>query len=70
MYYYRYRILPRVLRDVSSVDTSATLLGHKVPFPIGVSPTGLHFAVDPDAEVATGKGQCRDKSDYLYMIHY
>ena len=54
--YYRYRILPRVLRNVSSVDTSATLLGQKVSFPVGVSPTGLHCAVDPDAEVATGKG--------------
>lgn len=55
---YRYNILPRVLRDVSQVDTSTTLLGQKVTFPIGVSPTAMHAnAHHPAAEVATGRGE-------------
>jgi L-lactate dehydrogenase (cytochrome) len=39
---------PRVLRDVSSVDTSVTLLGRKAALPFGIAPTGftrmMHFA--------------------------
>ena len=38
----RIKIRPRFLnKDVSNRDLSTTFLGEKVPFPIGVSPTGI-----------------------------
>jgi 4-hydroxymandelate oxidase len=47
---------PRVLRDVSSVDTSTTVLGTPLPAPIAVSPTGYQRLGHADGEVATAKG--------------
>ena len=47
---------PRVLRDVSTVDTSLTLLGRKLDCPILLAPTAFHRAIHPDGEVATAKG--------------
>ncbi|CAM9317686.1 unnamed protein product [Ectocarpus sp. 12 AP-2014] len=38
--YRRLRLRPRVLRDVSSVDTTRTVLGERMAHPIGISPTG------------------------------
>lgn len=38
--YNRLRLRPRVLRDVSSVDTTCTVLGVSMAHPIGISPTG------------------------------
>ena len=45
-----------MLRNVSNVDTSVTLLGQKIPFPIGISPTAHHVFAQPDGEVATARG--------------
>ena len=55
--YSRYRLRPRVLRDVSNRQLSTTILGHPVDFPICISPTaGQGFAtVDGDKETARGK---------------
>ena len=53
----RYRLRPRVLRDVSNVDMRTQLLGKHVDFPIGVSPTALHCLAHPDGELATAKGE-------------
>ena len=36
-----YRFKPRVLRDVSNIDSSAKILGTKTPFPLICAPTGL-----------------------------
>jgi len=36
----RYRLLPRILRDVSKVATGTTLLGRAMPLPFAVAPTG------------------------------
>lgn len=38
--YNRLRLRPRVLRDVSSVDTTRVVLGARMAHPIGISPTG------------------------------
>ncbi len=51
----RFRFLPQVLRDVTEVDTSATLLGTRVNLPVGVAPTTLQRAAHPDGEVATAR---------------
>ena len=37
--YNKYRIRPRVLRDVSVVDPSTSIFGHKNSVPFGVAPT-------------------------------
>ena len=52
----RYRLRPRVLRDVSNVDMRACLLGEEVAFPIGVSPTALQQVAHSDGELATARG--------------
>ncbi|XP_066299032.1 2-Hydroxyacid oxidase 2-like [Branchiostoma lanceolatum] len=52
----RYRLLPRVLRDVSTVDTAATVLGSRLDMPVAISPTAHHSLAHPDGEKATAKG--------------
>jgi L-lactate dehydrogenase (cytochrome) len=46
---------PRVLRDVSGVDTHATVLGRPVPFPLVLSPTGFTRIVLPEGECAVAR---------------
>ncbi|KAL4912874.1 hypothetical protein BDW62DRAFT_214685 [Aspergillus aurantiobrunneus] len=53
--YDRYLLRPRVLRDVSNIDTTTTILGSKVKFPFGFSPTAMQALAHPDGEVATSK---------------
>jgi 4-hydroxymandelate oxidase len=52
----RIRLRPRVLVDVSGCDTGTTLLGHRVPAPILVAPSGDHGIAHADAERATARG--------------
>lgn len=47
------RLLPRVLRDVSSVDLSVRILGRTSPVPWGLAPTSLQRAIHPDGELAS-----------------
>ncbi|XP_033227821.1 hydroxyacid oxidase 1-like isoform X3 [Belonocnema kinseyi] len=49
------RILPRMLRDVTKVDITTTILGEKISMPLGIAPTSLHKMAHPDGEVATAK---------------
>ena len=43
---------PRVLRDVSSIDTSTTFLGHKLRIPAMLAPVGSLQVFDPEGGVA------------------
>lgn len=52
----RVRLRPRVLTDVSKVDTSVSLLGAGFATPLGVAPTAYHRLVDAEGEVATARG--------------
>lgn len=52
----RWRIRPRVLRDVSTVDTSLDLLGTRLRTPVLPAPTALHALAHPDGEAATARG--------------
>ncbi len=47
----RYRLLPRALVDVSSVDLSTTLLGRRVAMPIGFAPVAQQGLANPDGEL-------------------
>jgi L-lactate dehydrogenase (cytochrome) len=46
---------PRVLVDVSSIDTATTIMGQPVPFPIALSPTGFTRIAHPDGELAVAR---------------
>lgn len=46
---------PRVLVDVSTIDTSTTIMGQTVPFPIALSPTGFTRIAHPDGELAVAR---------------
>jgi len=48
----RWRLRPRVLRDVSHVDTASRLLGSPVGLPLGLAPVAFQQLAHPDAEVA------------------
>jgi 4-hydroxymandelate oxidase len=52
----RYRLLPRVLRDVSAVSTATTILGSSLRTPIGIAPMGIQKALHADGEAATARG--------------
>jgi 4-hydroxymandelate oxidase len=50
------QLKPRVLVDVTKIDTSCVVLGHKLPHPILLAPTSSHLLAHPDAETATARG--------------
>ncbi len=52
-------LTPRVLRDVSAVDTGIELLGARLRTPVCVAPTGFHRLGHADGEVATAEGAAR-----------
>ncbi len=47
------RLLPRVLVDVSAVDTGTTILGAPIAAPFGFAPTALHESSHPEGELAS-----------------
>ncbi|CAG0898965.1 unnamed protein product [Darwinula stevensoni] len=51
----RYRLRPRVLRDVRKRDLSASILGERVSMPIGVAPTAMQRMAHPDGECANAR---------------
>ncbi|KAJ5107222.1 hypothetical protein N7456_003897 [Penicillium angulare] len=44
-------VLPRVLRDVSHVDTSVKIFGQTLPIPIGIAPTAMQRLASPEGEL-------------------
>jgi 4-hydroxymandelate oxidase len=54
--YLRWRLMHRVLRDVSRRDCSVTVLGERISFPAMVAPTAFHKLMHPDGEAATARG--------------
>lgn len=56
--YTKYRIRPRVLRDVSKIDTSINIFGYKSSMPLGVAPTAMQQLAHADGELGTA-GACR-----------
>ena len=50
-----YHFKPRVLRDVSDVDSSTRILGNSVPLPLIFSPTGFTRIAHPDGELAVSR---------------
>jgi lactate 2-monooxygenase len=51
----RYRIVPRMLRDVARRDLSTTVLGTAMPAPLMLAPIGVQRVVHEDGELATAR---------------
>ena len=47
--------VPRVLRDMGNVDTTGTILGREVPFPLILAPTGFTRIAHPPGELAVAR---------------
>ncbi|KAL4623948.1 hydroxyacid oxidase 1 [Arapaima gigas] len=54
----RWRLYPRVLRDVSQVDLSVSILGQRLSMPVCVAATAMQRMAHPDGEMATARA-CR-----------
>ncbi|HEY4427915.1 MAG TPA: lactate 2-monooxygenase [Solirubrobacteraceae bacterium] len=51
----RLRIVPRMLRDVSSRDLATSVLGTEMPAPLLLAPVGVQSIVHPEAELASAR---------------
>ncbi len=51
----RHRIVPRVMRDVSTVDHAVELLGRRWTWPLFIAPTALQRMAHPDGELASAR---------------
>lgn len=51
----RHRLVPRMMRDVSTIDLSTTIAGRRWPLPLWVAPTALQRMAHPEGEVATAR---------------
>ncbi len=51
----RWRIVPRMLRDVSARDLRVSVLGTELPAPLALAPTGMQTIVHPDGELAVAR---------------
>lgn len=53
--YDKFKIRPRVLRNVSNVDMSVSIFGQNISVPYGISPTAMQRLAHPDGEEATSR---------------
>ena len=51
----RWRIVPRMLRDVSQRDLSVELFGQRLPAPVLLGPVGVQGIIHPEAEIAVAR---------------
>jgi len=51
----RYALVPDVLIDVTRIDASVQLLGHRYPLPLVLSPTGMSQLFHADGEMAVAR---------------
>ena len=56
---------PRVLVDVSKIDTRVTLFGQELPFPILLAPTGAQRFIHPGGEVEAVRGAAAANATYV-----
>ena len=53
--FYRWRIVPRMLRNVSERDMGVEVLGAKLPAPVILGPVGVQGIIHADAEFGTAR---------------
>jgi (S)-2-hydroxy-acid oxidase len=67
LFSFRYRLLPRVLLDVSRRDLSTRVLGglHKISMPVGISPTAMQRMAHPLGELAAAKAAQKAETVFI-----
>jgi lactate 2-monooxygenase len=61
----RWRIVPRVLRDVAQRDLSIELFGHRYPSPLIAAPVGVLGLVHPEADLSVARAAARLGVPYI-----
>jgi len=64
----RFRLRPRVLRDMSDVRTATTVLGTPVTAPVLIAPSAMHRFVHDDGELATARGATAAGTVYVVSM--
>lgn len=62
----QYKIVPRMLHNVSERDTSIELFGKKLPSPFLLAPIGVLEMVHPQADVAVGRAAASVGIPYIF----
>lgn len=57
--YRRWEFVPRILRDVATVDPATDLLGARIPVPLALAPTGYTRMMHPAGEAAVARAAAR-----------
>jgi len=60
----RVEFRPRVLRDVSALDTRTTVLGREIPFPLALSPTGFGRIANSRGELVVAEAAAARRIPY------
>ena len=59
------RLKPRILVDVSKVDTRTRLLGAELPFPIVLAPTGGQGFIQSEGDLMAARGAAAAQATYV-----
>lgn len=62
----QYKIIPRMLNDVSVRDTSVEIFGKKHPFPLLLSPVGVLELAHRDADLAVGRAAAKTGVPFIF----
>ncbi|TPX32266.1 hypothetical protein SmJEL517_g04603 [Synchytrium microbalum] len=58
----QWRIRPRILRDVSKIDTKTSILGYPISMPICIAPSAMQRLCHDEGELATSRAAARSKT--------
>ena len=62
----RWRIVPRMLRDVSQPDTGIELFGNRYPSPFLLAPIGVLEMAHPEADLAVGRAAADENIPFIF----
>lgn len=62
----RWRILPRMLRDVSERDTSVELFGRRLPAPLLLAPVGVLEMAHKEADLAVARAAAKEGVPFIF----
>lgn len=61
----RIRLMPKILIDVSAIDTHTTILGKRIASPICIAPSAMQRMATPEGELATSRAAFR----FFFVYH-
>lgn len=62
----RWRIVPRMLRDVAQRDLTLTLFGERLPTPLILAPVGVLEMAHPRADLAAAKAAAAERVPFVF----